>query len=132
MPSRSVAATIVVPATISIMPRPPDAASIIRAQVVLDEHDMSTDGRFAVVVRRFVVADRYRSHLWLIPLAGQGRPIQLTDGPVRDTGPRIAQDGSAIAFRRSPAASPGRRHRGGEGGAGQAGSRRPPARPAAG
>lgn len=90
----------------------PDPQSIIRAQVVLDEHDMSADGRFAVVVRRFVVADRYRSHLWLIPLEGKDRPIQLTNGPVRDTGPRVAPDGSAVAFRRSPAASPGRRHRG--------------------
>src|SRR5215212_2137378 len=94
------------------MPRRPDPASIIRAQVVLDEHDVSADGRFAVVVRRFVVADRYRSHLWLIPLEGKGKPIQLTAGPVRDTGPRLAPDGTAVAFRRSAAASPGRRHRG--------------------
>ena len=94
------------------MPRRPDPASIIRAQVVLDEHDLSADGRFAVVVRRFVVADRYRSHLWLIPLDGRTTPIQLTDGPVRDTGPRLAPDGSAVAFRRSAAATPGRRHRG--------------------
>jgi dipeptidyl aminopeptidase/acylaminoacyl peptidase len=93
------------------MPRRPDPASLVRAQVVLDEHDMSADGRFAVVVRRFVVADRYRSHLWLIPLAGGGKPIQLTDGPVRDTGPRLAPDGSAVAFKRSAAATPGRRHR---------------------
>ena len=90
----------------------PDPASIIRAQVVLDEHDMSADGRFAVVVRRHVVADRYRSHLWLVPLGGRGRAIQLTSGPVRDTGPRLAPDGSAVAFRRSPAPVPGRRHRG--------------------
>ena len=94
------------------MPRKTDPATLIRAQVVLDEHDMSADGRFAVVVRRFVVRDRYRSHLWLVPLAGRGRPIQLTSGPVRDTGPRLAPDGSAIAFRRSPAAAPGRKHRG--------------------
>ncbi|HEY8238319.1 MAG TPA: alpha/beta fold hydrolase [Candidatus Limnocylindrales bacterium] len=89
-----------------------DPASVIRAQVVLDEHDMSADGRFAVVVRRFVVADRYRSHLWLVPLAGRGQPIRLTSGPVRDTGPRLAPDGSAVAFRRSAAPTPGRRHRG--------------------
>ena len=89
-----------------------DPATIIRSQVVLDEHDLSPDGRFAVVVRRSVVADRYRSHLWLVPLAGRGSPIQLTSGPVRDTGPRIAPDGSAVAFRRSPAPVPGRRRRG--------------------
>jgi dipeptidyl aminopeptidase/acylaminoacyl peptidase len=92
--------------------RKTDPESVIRAQVVLDEHDLSPDGRFAVVVRRFVVADRYRSHLWLVPLSGRGRPIQLTSGPVRDTGPRIAPDGSAVAFRRSPAAAPGRKRRG--------------------
>lgn len=92
--------------------RSPDPAALIRAQVVLDEHDMSADGRFAVVVRRHVVRDRYRSHLWLVPLAGRGRPIQLTSGPVRDTGPRLAPDGSAVAFRRAPAAVPGRRRRG--------------------
>ena len=89
-----------------------DPETVIRAQVVLDEHDMSADGRFAVVVRRFVVRDRYRSHLWLVPLGGRGRPIQLTNGPVRDTGPRLAPDGSAVAFRRSAAAAPGRKHRG--------------------
>ena len=94
------------------MARRTDPAGVIRAQVVLDEHDMSADGRFAVVVRRFVVRDRYRSHLWLVPLEGRGRPIQLTDGPVRDTNPRLAPDGSAVAFRRSPAAAPGRKHRG--------------------
>src|SRR6185503_6859868 len=89
-----------------------DAATLIRAQVVLDEHDMSADGRFAVVVRRFVVRDRYQSHLWLVLLAGRGRAIQLTSGPVRDTGPRLAPDGSAVAFRRSAADAPGRKHRG--------------------
>src|SRR5689334_25327841 len=94
------------------MARRTDPATLIRAQVVLDEHDMSADGRFAVVVRRFVVRDRYRSHLWLVPLMGGGRPIQLTSGPVRDTGPRLAPDGSAVAFRRTPAAAPGRKHRG--------------------
>jgi len=97
------------------MPRTQPAtepATVIRAQVVLDEHDLSPDGRFAVVARRSVVGDRYRSHLWLVPLAGRGAPVQLTSGPVRDTGPRIAPDGSAVAFRRSPAPVPGRRHRG--------------------
>jgi len=89
-----------------------DPATVIRAQVVLDEHDMSADGRFAVVARRSVVADRYRSHLWLVPLAGRRRPIRLTSGPVMDSHPRLSPDGSAVAFRRSAAAIPGRRHRG--------------------
>jgi dipeptidyl aminopeptidase/acylaminoacyl peptidase len=96
------------------MPRPraTTPAQVIRAQVVLEEHDVSSDGAFAVVVRRFVVADRYRSHLWLIPLARRGRPIQLTSGPVRDTWPRISPDGSSVAFKRTPAATRGRARRG--------------------
>ena len=57
------------------MARRTDPETVIRSQVVLEEHDVSPDGRFAVVVRRFVHGDRYRSHLWLVPLAGSGRPI---------------------------------------------------------
>jgi len=83
------------------MVRRSDPESVIRSQVVLEEHDVARDGRFAVVVRRFVERDRYRSHLWLVPLHGRGRPIQLTSGGVRDTSPRIAPDGSAVAFRRT-------------------------------
>jgi dipeptidyl aminopeptidase/acylaminoacyl peptidase len=91
--------------------RQTDPATVIRSQVVLEEHDVAADGRFAVVVRRFVQGDRYRSHLWLVPLAG-GRARQLTSGPVRDASPRISPDGSAVAFRRTPAASRGRPRRG--------------------
>ncbi|MBI2780775.1 MAG: S9 family peptidase [Chloroflexi bacterium] len=87
------------------MPRRTDPETVIRSQVVLEEHDVSLDGRFAVVVRRFVHGDRYRSHLWLVPLAGSGKPVPLTSGPVRDSWPRISPDGSAVAFRRSLAAS---------------------------
>ncbi|HUG29595.1 MAG TPA: alpha/beta fold hydrolase [Candidatus Limnocylindria bacterium] len=83
------------------MARRTDPESVIRAQVVLEEHDLSPDGRFAVVVRRFVNGNRYRSHLWLVPLAGGGRPVQLTSGGVRDSSPRIAPDGAAVAFRRT-------------------------------
>ncbi|HSL98334.1 MAG TPA: prolyl oligopeptidase family serine peptidase [Candidatus Deferrimicrobiaceae bacterium] len=82
-----------------------DPAAVIRRQVVLEEHDVAADGSFAVVVRRFVHGDRYRSHLWRIPLSSSGRPAQLTSGGVRDTWPRIAPDGSAVAFRRTIAAS---------------------------
>ena len=95
------------------MPRQTDPATVIRSQVVLEEHDVSRDGSFAVVVRRFVSGDRYRSHLWLMPLQGGGRPVQLTSGRVRDAWPRIAPDGSAVAFRRTAAAS--RLHDTGEG-----------------
>ncbi len=82
------------------MPSRTTPEAVIRAQVVLEEHDMAAEGSFAVVVRRFVAADRYRSHLWLVPLDG-GRPVQLTSGAVRDTGPRVAPDGSAVAFKRT-------------------------------
>ena len=54
------------------MPRRTDPQTVIRSQVVLEEHDVSPDGRFAVVVRRFVRGDRYRSHLWIVPLASGG------------------------------------------------------------
>lgn len=87
------------------MPRRTDPETVIRSQVVLEEHDVSADGRFAVVVRRFVLGDRYRSHLWLVPLAGRAAPVQLTSGRVRDSSPRISPDGSAVAFRRTRAAS---------------------------
>src|SRR5690242_4582419 len=85
----------------SRVPRLTDPATVIRSQVVLDEHDHSPDGRFAIVARRSVVRDRYRSHLWLIPLDRRDAPIQLTSGNARDTNPRIAPDGSAVAFKRS-------------------------------
>ncbi|HZL33020.1 MAG TPA: hypothetical protein VFC81_03460, partial [Verrucomicrobiae bacterium] len=67
-------------------PRPAMTPAIIRRQIVLEELDVAPDGRFAVVVRRAVDrADRYVSHLWLVPLAkGAGRALALTSGPVRD------------------------------------------------
>jgi dipeptidyl aminopeptidase/acylaminoacyl peptidase len=87
--------------TLSTVARRTDPETVIRSQVVLEEHDVSPDGRFAVVVRRFVFGNRYRSHLWRIPLDGSGKPVQLTSGGVRDSSPRIAPDGSAVAFRRT-------------------------------
>ncbi|HET9680396.1 MAG TPA: hypothetical protein VFP19_00035, partial [Candidatus Limnocylindrales bacterium] len=78
-----------------------DPARVIRSQVVLEEHDVSADGRYAVIVRRFVAGKRYRSHLWLVPLAEPGRPRRLTSGPVRDTRPRLSPDGRAVAFKRT-------------------------------
>jgi dipeptidyl aminopeptidase/acylaminoacyl peptidase len=79
----------------------PMTPNVIRRQVVVEEHDLSADGRFAIVVRRFVAHNAYRSHLWYVPLtAGVGRLRQLTRGVVRDTRPRISPDGLCVAFRR--------------------------------
>lgn len=72
-------------------------------QVVLEEHDVSPDGRFAVVVHRHVRANAYESHLWLVRLGSSDRPVRprrLTSGAVRDTRPRFSPDGQTIAFRR--------------------------------
>ncbi|HSL32432.1 MAG TPA: prolyl oligopeptidase family serine peptidase [Candidatus Limnocylindrales bacterium] len=89
------------------MPRSPvadpaDPAAVIRSQVVLEEHDLSPDGSFAIVVRRVVRRNRYVSHLWLVPLDGRrvAAPRRLTEGSVRDSRPRISPDGTRVAFRR--------------------------------
>ena len=51
---------------------------------------------------RTVVGERYRSHLWLVPVAG-GRARRLTSGAVRDAAPAFAPDGKRVAFVRTPA-----------------------------
>jgi dipeptidyl aminopeptidase/acylaminoacyl peptidase len=99
------------------MARPISPAALIRRQVVLEEHDPLPDGSGAVVVRRFVHGETYRSHLLLVPFAGRAtarprqltsrprqlaaRPAQLTAGAVRDTNPRASPDGRRVAFLRS-------------------------------
>jgi dipeptidyl aminopeptidase/acylaminoacyl peptidase len=80
---------------------PPD----IRRQVVLEELDLSIDGRLAVVVRRSVQGNGYVSHLYAVPLdkRGVGTARRLTEGAVRDTSPRLCPDGASLAFlRRDP------------------------------
>jgi dipeptidyl aminopeptidase/acylaminoacyl peptidase len=70
---------------------------VIKRQVVLEEHDLAPSGTAAVVVRRFVAGESYRSHLWFVPLDG-GRSRQLTVGAVRDTHPRFSPDGLRLGF----------------------------------
>jgi dipeptidyl aminopeptidase/acylaminoacyl peptidase len=75
----------------------------LRRVVVVEELDLSTDGRLAVAVRRSIKGDKYHGHLFAIDL-GRGvtpRPRQLTRGAVRDTWPRICPDGHTIAFVRT-------------------------------
>ncbi len=75
----------------------------IRRQVVIEELDLSLDGRLAVVARRSVRGDRYVSHLHGIPLdrGRVGRPRQLTSGIVRDGWPRISPNGHSLVFIRT-------------------------------
>jgi dipeptidyl aminopeptidase/acylaminoacyl peptidase len=77
----------------------------IRRQVVVEELDLSRDGRLGVVARRSVRGNRYVTHLHAIPLdAGRvGRPRQLTSGTVRDARPRLSPDGTRLAFVRTDA-----------------------------
>ena len=76
----------------------------IRRMVVVEELDLSVDGRTAVVVRRSIRGNRYLGHLFAIDLAS-GRdvptPRQLTRGTIRDTKPRLCPDGHTLAFIRS-------------------------------
>ena len=85
------------------MARPLAPTDLIRRQVVLEEHDPLPDGSGAVVVRRFVHRETYRSHLHLVsfgdPAAAPGR--QLTTGAVRDSHPRVSPGGRRVAFLRS-------------------------------
>lgn len=85
-------------------------ATLIRRQVVLEEHDPLPNGSGAVVVRRFVHGETYRSHLDLVsfapgPAASRAGPAPpartLTAGAVRDTNPRVSPDGRRVAFLRS-------------------------------
>jgi len=79
----------------------------IRRQVVVEELDLSLDGRLAVVARRVIRRDRYVTHLYAVPL-DRGRvakPRRLTSGVVRDGRPRLSPDGARLAFVRSEPAN---------------------------
>jgi dipeptidyl aminopeptidase/acylaminoacyl peptidase len=76
----------------------------IRRVVVVEELDLSADGRTAIVVRRTIRGNRYLGHLFAIDV-GSDRdvppPRQLTSGVVRDTKPRLCPDGHTLAFIRT-------------------------------
>ena len=76
----------------------------IRRIVVVEELDLSDDGRTAVVVRRSITGNRYVGHLFAIDLGSRRAiptPRQLTRGTVRDTRPRLCPDGHTLAFVRT-------------------------------
>jgi dipeptidyl aminopeptidase/acylaminoacyl peptidase len=83
--------------------RRPMTPEDIRRIVVVEELDLSTDGRLAVVVRRSIKGDRYHGHLFAIDLdrGNVRRPRRLTRGAVRDTWPRLCSDGRTLAFVRT-------------------------------
>ncbi len=72
--------------------RRPMAPADIRRQVVVEELDLASDGRLAIVARRSVRGDRYVSHLYAVPLEDRrvAKPRQLTSGLVRDGRPRLS------------------------------------------
>lgn len=75
-------------------------ARLLRRQIVLEEHDPLPGGDGAIVVRRFVRAETYRSHLHLVDFGRPGR-LSPSAGAVRDTSPRVSSDGRRLAFLRS-------------------------------
>ncbi|HUP54130.1 MAG TPA: hypothetical protein VM408_01380, partial [Methylomirabilota bacterium] len=78
--------------------RRPMSPKDIRSIVVVEELDLSTDGRVAIVVRRTIKGDKYLGHLFAVDVgAGPTRPPrQLTFGAVRDTSPRLSSDGRSL------------------------------------
>jgi len=75
----------------------------IRRQVVVEELDLSSDGRLAVVARRTIRGNRYVTHLYAIPLDERrvAKPRRLTTGLVRDGHPRLSPDSRRVAFIRT-------------------------------
>src|SRR6476659_3431356 len=95
-------------ATLSRMPaRRPMRPEDLRRVVVVEELDLSVDGRLAVVVHRSIQQNRYVSHLFAIdPSSARDVPTprRLTRDTTRDTSPRLCPDGHTLAFiRRDPA-----------------------------
>ncbi len=76
------------------MPLQPEA---LLRQVLVEDLDISPDGRSVVYSRRTAERNRHVHHLWIVPYAG-GRPRCLTSGASSDTGPQFSPGGSAVAF----------------------------------
>jgi dipeptidyl aminopeptidase/acylaminoacyl peptidase len=76
-------------------------ARLLRGQVVLEEHDPLPGGDGAIVVRRFVRGETYRSHLYWVAFARTRAAVRLTSGAVRDTSPRVSPNGRRVAFLRA-------------------------------
>ena len=72
-------------------------ARLLRGQVVLEEHDPLPGGDGAIVVRRFVRGETYRSHLYWVAFARTRAAVRLTSGAVRDTSPRVSPNGRRVA-----------------------------------
>lgn len=84
--------------------RRPMTPQDIRRIVVVEELDLSADGRTAVVVRRSIQGNRYVGHLFAVDLGSKRAspaPRQLTRGTIRDTRPRLCPDGHTLAFLRT-------------------------------
>ena len=72
----------------------------IGALVDVSDPRLSPDGTTVAVVVTSVdlVANVYRSAIWLVAADGSSEPRQVTSGAHRDARPRWAPDGSALAF----------------------------------
>jgi hypothetical protein len=79
--------------------------AVIRRQVMLEEIDLSPDGRSVVFVRRHIAGLEYRRHLWSVPLRGglgdslrsRGHEQRLELGRVRLASRRVRRLGKAAA-----------------------------------
>ncbi len=77
--------------------RPADVADV----AVVEELDLTPDGRTAVVVRRTIERKRYVGRLHSVAIGARSAPVPITDGRVRDSSPRVSPDGVGVAFLRS-------------------------------
>ncbi len=77
------------------MARPIAPADLIRRQVVLEEHDALPDGSGAIVVRRVVHGETYRSHLHLVAFTAGKDVAMASDHGVAAAAGRRAR-GSAV------------------------------------